>query len=64
MSDAPHIRGDVHDWSKLKIVDGVIHYAIYQQDGSMQPMSCSDTLQNRTYVAWMQIHDRMAPEVK
>ncbi len=51
-------RGTVSDYSKLDIRDGVIHYALYQQDGSMQPMSCPDTLHNRQCVSWMQIHDR------
>ena len=51
-------KGDVQDWSKLTIRDGVIHYRIYQQDGSMQPMTASDTLHNRQIVSWIQIHDR------
>lgn len=45
------------DLSKLRIKDGRIHYFLYQQDGSKQPMSCSDTRENRMCVAWMQIHD-------
>lgn len=45
------------DLSKLRIQDGRIHYFLYQQDGSKQPMSCRDTQANRMAVAWMQIHD-------
>ena len=45
------------DLEKLRIADGRIHYFLYQQDGSKQPMSCPDTRENRMYVAWMQIHD-------
>lgn len=51
-------RCDLLDFSKLNIRDGVIHYALFQQDGSMQPMTCADHRSNRLYVAWMQIHDR------
>jgi len=43
---------------KLDIRDGVIHYALYQQDGSMQEMTCKDTTHNRQFVAWVKIHDR------
>jgi hypothetical protein len=50
----------VTDWSKLKIVDGVIHYRIYQQDGTIQAMTCADTVENRNFVSWVQIHDRFA----
>jgi hypothetical protein len=53
-----YTRGSVNDWSKLTIRDGVIHYRIYQQDGSMQPMTAPDTLHNRQIVSWIQIHDR------
>ncbi len=45
------------DLSKLRIENGRIHYFLYQQDGSKQPMSCADTHANRLNVAWMQIHD-------
>ena len=45
------------DLTKLKIRDGLIHYFLYQQDGSKQPMTCRDTPANRLNVAWMQIHD-------
>ncbi len=56
---ATYERGDVTDHSKLRIVDGVIHYKLYQQDGSMRDMTCPDTLYNRNFVSWVQIHDRM-----
>jgi hypothetical protein len=55
----PPGRGDVNDWSKLDIRDGVIYYRIYQQDGSMRPMTAPDTMHNRQCVSWIQIHDRM-----
>ena len=42
---------------KLNIRDGVIHYFIYQQDGSKQPMTCRDSQHNRMFVSWVQIHD-------
>ena len=45
------------DLSKLRLRDGLIHYFLYQQDGSKQPMTCRDTPSNRLAVAWMQIHD-------
>lgn len=51
-------RCDLTDASKLVIKDGVIHYHLYQQDGSRQPMSMTDTFHNRMLVAWMQVHDR------
>jgi hypothetical protein len=49
---------DPQDFSKLKIVDGVIHYKIYQQDGSMVDMTVEDTYSNRLLISWIQIHDR------
>lgn len=52
-------RGPVYDLSKLRIRDGVIHYRIYRQDGSMQDMTCPDTHANRFVVDWIQSHDRM-----
>lgn len=45
------------DLTKLRIEGGRIHYFLYQQDGSKQPMTCPDTQGNRLNVAWMQIHD-------
>lgn len=51
--------GDVNDWSKLDIRDGAIHYFLYQQDGSKQPMQAPDTMHNRQCISWMQIHDRI-----
>lgn len=47
--------------ARLGIREGEIHYGIYQQDGSMQPMSCKDTPSNRLYVSWIQAHDRYTP---
>lgn len=44
---------------KLSIRGGAIHYRLYQQDGSMQVMSCADTRSNRLFVSWVQAHDRM-----
>ncbi len=49
---------DLHDFSKLHIEGGRIHYRVYQQDGSMQDMDCADTHDNRLNVSWIQIHDR------
>lgn len=43
---------------KLNIENEIINYKIYQQDGSMQAMTCRDTLSNRNFVEWVQIHDR------
>lgn len=43
---------------KLRIKDGVIHYRIYGQDGIAVPMTCRDTVYNRWFVAWVQVHDR------
>ncbi|MFO0958248.1 MAG: hypothetical protein U0800_12615 [Isosphaeraceae bacterium] len=40
--------------AKLDIRDGRIHYGLYQQDGSMQPMDCPDTHDNRLLVSWIQ----------
>lgn len=44
-------------FSKLRIEGDVIHYRLYQQDGTMQPMTCKNTLSNRMFVDWVQIHD-------
>jgi hypothetical protein len=46
------------DFSKLRIEDGVIHYRLYRQDGSMQHMTCADTQSNRLFVSWVQKFDR------
>lgn len=51
----------LRDFSKLKIVDGVIHYRLYQQDGSMVNMTVRDTYSNRLFVSWVQVHDRYTP---
>lgn len=48
---------ELRDFSKLRIEDGRIHYFLYQQDGSKQPMSCADTLHNRLFVSWCQKFD-------
>lgn len=44
--------------ARLDIRDGVIHYRLYQQDGSMEAMTCRDTASNRLFVSWVQAHDR------
>jgi len=41
----------------LNIINGRIHYKIRQQDGSFQEMDCEDTIANRMFVEWVQIHD-------
>jgi hypothetical protein len=51
------LKGDPLDHAKVKIIDGVIHYRVRQQDGSMQPMTAPDTQHNRQIVSWIQIHD-------
>lgn len=53
-----------YDHSKLRIGDGVIHFSLFQQDGSLQPMTMPDNYQNRCYVSWFQIHDRYTPRPK
>jgi hypothetical protein len=45
------------DPTKLKIVDGVIHYKIRQQDGSFQPATVPDSREMRLFVSWVQVHD-------
>lgn len=45
------------DTSKLRIVGGVIHYRIRQQDGSFVSMTVRDTPSMRLFVQWVQIHD-------
>jgi hypothetical protein len=52
MSDSP-----AYDISKLRIENGRIIYKIRQQDDTFQEMDCPDTLSNRLYVQWIQIHD-------
>lgn len=51
----------LNDPSKLRLRAGGIDYRLYQQDGSMIEMRCEDTPSNRLFVAWMQMHDRLAP---
>lgn len=53
-----YLPNRITDWSRLKIVDGTIHYRLYGQDGSIQPMTCADNIENRNFVSWVQIHDR------
>jgi hypothetical protein len=43
---------------KLDCRGGAIHYKLYRQDGTMQPMCAPDTPDNRFAVEWMQQHDR------
>lgn len=52
------LKGDVLDHSKVEVVDGVIHYFLYQQDGTKQPMTAPDTMHNRQIISWIQMHDR------
>lgn len=49
---------DLNDFSSLDCREGKIFYRLYQQDGTLQEMNCTDTYQNRLYVSWVQIHDR------
>jgi hypothetical protein len=53
-----HLR----DFSKLNIRDGLIRYALYQQDGSMQPMTVRDSYEMRLFISWVQQHDRYTPD--
>lgn len=48
---------DLADFSKLSIREGRIFHFVYQQDGSRQEMSCTDTLSSRLFISWLQIHD-------
>ena len=48
----------LNDFSKLRIESGVIHYRLYRQDGTFQPMTCRDTQSNRLFVSWVQKFDR------
>jgi len=41
----------------LNIKEGWIYYKIRQQDGTFQIMECVDTISNRLFVEWVQIHD-------
>lgn len=58
MSAVEFERCDPSDFSKLDIRDGMIHYKLYQQDGTFQAMTAEDNMSNRRYVSWIQIHDR------
>jgi len=49
------------DLSKLDIRGGDIHFKLYQQDGSLQSVTCQDTPSKRQLVAWIQVHDRYTP---
>lgn len=55
-----YLPSRITDWSKIRIVGGVIYYRLYGQDGSVQPMTCADTVENRNFVSWVQMHDRYA----
>lgn len=48
---------DLNDFSKLDIRDGAIHYDLYRQNGTKQPMDCPDTQANRMFVSWVQKFD-------
>ncbi len=52
-----NLKNPLIDPSKLRIDGDRIHYFLYQQDGSKQPMSCQNTRDNQLLVSWMQIHD-------
>lgn len=58
MSDESYESLAINDFSKLRIIDGAIHYRLYRQDGTMQDMKCKDTLDNRLFVSWVQKTDR------
>lgn len=60
MSRDPQTTEDmpINDFSKLKISNGVIHYKLYRQDGSMQEMDCADNMDNRLCISWIQKFDR------
>lgn len=53
--------GDIRDFSKLRIENGRIHYFLYGQDGTKVAMDVPDTLSNRLFVSWVQIHDSPPP---
>lgn len=57
-------RNALLDAARLDIRDGAIHYSLYQQDGSMQAMTCPNTFANRLFVSWVQAHDRMGGAVQ
>jgi len=42
----------------LDIRDGYIHYALYDQEGRLQPCRCSDNVSNRLFVVWIRKFDR------
>jgi hypothetical protein len=48
---------------KLRIHDGRIYYFLYQQDGFKQPMNCLDTISNRLFIDWVQVHDAPPPKL-
>lgn len=55
-------RRDIRDFSKLRIENGVIHYFIHGQDGTKIAMTAPDTIGNRLFVSWVQIHDSYVPQ--
>lgn len=52
------------DLAKLDIRDGAINYRLYQQDGSLVPMTVRDSFGMRQFVAWVQMHDRYTPQAE
>ena len=58
MSDLADEGMPITDFSKLNRRDGVIHYKLYNQDGTFQPMTVEDTLSMRLFVSWVQKFDR------
>lgn len=46
------------EFPKLDIRNGVIHYKLYRQDGTLQLMETKDTLDNKFIVDWIQQFDR------
>ena len=46
------------DRADLDVEGDRIRFGLYQQDGTMQPMSCADSPHNRRFVSWVKAHDR------
>lgn len=59
---ADHEKRYIHDFSKLRIEDGIIHYFIHGQDGTRVAMTVPDRISNRLFVSWVQIHDSYVPK--
>lgn len=45
------------DTTHLRIIKGKIHFFLYMQDGSKMPWVVKDTMPNRHFVNWLQVHD-------